>query len=1196
MKRLSKKQKWGPLILGLLLLCIVGMATADNYVGGQPLTTVQSGTVNGGLYMDDNLEGEYVNVRTKTFAEIPDISDIQWARLYISAYSGHMQEARAFEITTKFDGNNDGDWDDNTDRTWTETASTTFTFIANGGNDNTAQGGSAHDPFLIVNDHMNRVTSDYLMWYDVTELIGSTTPTVNVNASASYDGRIKVITLVVAYNDGDMDNIRYWVNQGHDVDSYYSEEDYIGSTAFSLSGISGTVNAATLRVNHMASTDGTYKWRGTSISNSTPGEWQGGYSGGNTWDVTSTVQPGSSNALTYNRSADFYKIALATLEVDITEGGVEPPVAAFSFSPESGDAPLTVQFTDESENSPTAWSWDFGDGEFSEEQHPIHEFVRAGTYAVSLTATNSAGDDTTTHDITVTSMWKAKAAWDAPDPGSLTAPCLVDLDNDGDYDLLTGENGGSSIAYENIGALTSPTWSARTGWNVPDIGARAKPAAADLDGDGDYDLMVGSTAGTSYGYENAGSITSPTWTPNTTWNTVDIGTYSAPALADLDDDGDYDLLIGSSTGNCIGYENTGSASAPTWSRKTAWDTPDVGSNSVPAFLDIDGDSDLDLLIGDGTGVSFGFENTDSAASPAWTEKPPWDVPDIGTEAAPGPADLDNDGDFDLLVGSNAGTPYSYENTAPPLTGCDLTISGTVNVAPPTVLFAREENSVRIASITNNGPGTSPATEVLLTSSDGFSGRVDVPSLGKNEATTVTIIDTTIRDTAGGSVTYTATVDPDNIVTETNEGNNHKTSGEKTVTYNGYKGKRYWTGTSDVTTKRIFDLHGGILYSSGDSVYKSGGVGGGSWNDYTVTWTSGDLLLPEGATIREARLYVPYTWDNSNQVPDHFSVTFNGNLLTDTTWYKDESNFGARDNYYYGLLAYNVTDYFATGGNSAIIHKDDAGSNLAMYGLTLAVVYEKAGEPRRQIFLNEEFDLLGADQTGYATTPEEATAYVPFTGMTIAPDDVIHAYLTTFVPSGNGPEGDLLWNNNTVATHVWDHGPLSGTQVAVDTRDMKDSLLATGNEAGIRSTPGSTPAMAVSHAFLVVEYPTTPATIDITMDPGSVFFGNMIAGQDAMGSTMVNVVANGGSSWTVTASDGKPTNRGYMVKDTTPLTNPIQLGKDDAAYQALTSDYTNFMSGSTMGSFSATASLKQAVAEGDAPGDYTITLTFTGSVS
>ena len=73
-----------------------------------------------------------------------------------------------------------------------------------------------------------------------------------------------------------------------------------------------------------------------------------------------------------------------------------PPVAAFSASPTTGIAPLTVQFTDASTNAPTAWSWNFGDGGTSDQQHPSHTYNEPGTYTVNLTATNAGGSDTET--------------------------------------------------------------------------------------------------------------------------------------------------------------------------------------------------------------------------------------------------------------------------------------------------------------------------------------------------------------------------------------------------------------------------------------------------------------------------------------------------------------------------------------------------------------------------------------------------------------------------------------------------------------------------------------------------------------------------------------------------------------------------------------------------------------------------------
>ncbi len=84
--------------------------------------------------------------------------------------------------------------------------------------------------------------------------------------------------------------------------------------------------------------------------------------------------------------------------------GQAPPVGNFSGTPTSGAAPLTVQFTDLSTNSPTSWSWNFGDGDTSAVQNPSHIYSSGGMYTVSLTAANAYGNDTETKTgyITVT--------------------------------------------------------------------------------------------------------------------------------------------------------------------------------------------------------------------------------------------------------------------------------------------------------------------------------------------------------------------------------------------------------------------------------------------------------------------------------------------------------------------------------------------------------------------------------------------------------------------------------------------------------------------------------------------------------------------------------------------------------------------------------------------------------------------------
>jgi len=72
-----------------------------------------------------------------------------------------------------------------------------------------------------------------------------------------------------------------------------------------------------------------------------------------------------------------------------------PPVAAFTADKTSGTEPLTVQFTDTTQ-SPTSWSWNFGDGGSSTVRNPAHTFISPGTYTVSLSVTNAAGSDSET--------------------------------------------------------------------------------------------------------------------------------------------------------------------------------------------------------------------------------------------------------------------------------------------------------------------------------------------------------------------------------------------------------------------------------------------------------------------------------------------------------------------------------------------------------------------------------------------------------------------------------------------------------------------------------------------------------------------------------------------------------------------------------------------------------------------------------
>ena len=113
-----------------------------------------------------------------------------------------------------------------------------------------------------------------------------------------------------------------------------------------------------------------------------------------------------------------------------TTGEAAPPVANFSADPRSGQAPLDVFFRDNSTGSPTNWSWDFGDGTGSTEQHPVHRYETPGDYNVTLQVSNTAGSGRKTEEnfilVKVVPEEPLNAAFTAS-PRSGTAPLTVEF-------------------------------------------------------------------------------------------------------------------------------------------------------------------------------------------------------------------------------------------------------------------------------------------------------------------------------------------------------------------------------------------------------------------------------------------------------------------------------------------------------------------------------------------------------------------------------------------------------------------------------------------------------------------------------------------------------------------------------------------------------------------------------------------------
>ena len=255
------------------------------------------------------------------------------------------------------------------------------------------------------------------------------------------------------------------------------------------------------------------------------------------------------------------------------------------------------------------------------------------------------------------------------------AQAFADLDGDGDPDMVIGNHQGDFHYFENTGAPGNPEFTLRTGEANPLDSLIANfdssPVFADLDGDGDADLVNGHYDGTISYIENTGTASAPVFAQRSgegnPFNSIDTGFNSTPALADLDGDGDLDLVAGNRGGELAYFENTGTASAPTFTQRTGTANPLDGigmdANSAPEPADLDGDGDIDLVLWGWYGVITYVENTGSATSPAFEARSdaadPLSTINFTNLGKLSFADLDGDGDFDLTVRDLYGTDFHY---------------------------------------------------------------------------------------------------------------------------------------------------------------------------------------------------------------------------------------------------------------------------------------------------------------------------------------------------------------------------------------------------------------------------------------------------------------------------------------------------------------------------------------------------------
>jgi len=223
----------------------------------------------------------------------------------------------------------------------------------------------------------------------------------------------------------------------------------------------------------------------------------------------------------------------------------------------------------------------------------------------------------------------------------------LDVDQDGVRDLLFSPNtpletndDESVHFFRNTGTEDEPAWQFITNNylqdGMVDLGRGAYPSFHDFDGDGLLDLAVANkeryegvdqTPAAVAVFRNAGTTTEPQFDlVDLDWIALEDFQIESPypAFGDLDGDGDLDVLVGDELGRIHEFTNVAPAGAWPEFTLTALSIPedgsgeaiDVGQFATPQLHDMDGDGDLDMVVGEKNGTLTLFERTSVGS---WSE-------------------------------------------------------------------------------------------------------------------------------------------------------------------------------------------------------------------------------------------------------------------------------------------------------------------------------------------------------------------------------------------------------------------------------------------------------------------------------------------------------------------------------------------------------------------------------------------------
>ena len=905
-----------------------------------------SGTVSGDV--DVATENPWSTSGELSYDIPADAKTIKSADVYVNVYSGSAQNTYGANANISISTANGNE--SYSESLWTED-------------------GSADGTVYKVNNHTTKCYSDFMVHYDVTSLVqGLNGSNLKIKVDTfkmenkSFDGRIKLIGLVLAYDDGDDDVINYLID---DNQIWTNSNITIPFNTLSFNNVfeSNLINIA------LSSVDGTYKFNNEFLTDSK--HKSGNYYQYNEWNVTNYFKNGQNNELNVIPGQGSYGSSYKSVLSVLTGKSVinSAAISTFKVADNSKDVvypgfgnKLTVTVTAN----------------------------KAGKYVINLlangTVVNSTEADLADGENTLTLV----------DPTIRPMTDHMKYDGSGNYDTVNYQ---AQVLFKGF-VLNETSYDATVLYN----GYLGKDTYNDTSLESFYTETV---TGDIVILTNGSYATGTTKYALTSFPVV-LSENDTLAKAFI-----YVTYTYGGTNDNINMFNVtlnGNMLTPVFFSRDASNLKANSGSGVVVFDATDylvnGDNVLDLNKTGSAGVYpttlvYMYNTTGSKVEKTVYIYNGADL--LGSYGGlKNPIRVDSTIDVDSADAKEA-TAYIFANGAVDGRGV-VVINGESEAHPwngssqSTDLYTKDitgaiKDSNNISVIFNATSGSFTALQqIIVISKDaldvnvavkmadnskdvvypGFANALTV-NVNTNRAgkyvinlladgnvvnsteadldagdNTLTLVDPTIRPLTDhmkydGSGNYDAVnyqlqvLLADKIVNEV--------SYEGTVLYNGYLGKDTYNDTS------LESFYTATV--TGDIVILTNGSYATGTTKYALT--SFPVVLSENDTLAKAFIYVTYTYGGTNDNINMFNVTLNGNMLTPVFFSRDASNLKANSGS--GVVVFDATDYLVNGDNVLDLNKT---GSAGVYPTTLVYMYNTTGSKvEKTVYIYNGADLLGS---------------------------------------------------------------------------------------------------------------------------------------------------------------------------------------------------------------------------------------------